>query len=288
MFDRFVLASKYERIRERYDQASLPEGDVFLPSYNIAQGDYSYVVISEPTTNIQTSIMPTALQSFFHDKAPTRAIKSFQFGLNGVEKSTKYFIRSEGNRNASNDMYYTGSKAIFLDHRYKKIIRTQRSLVLADAFIINIDTNPHLMYLKDQKRPFGFAGLWNVIQDDNGLKMHSFGILTVPANPLLKRLGCDRMPVIVDERNERRWISKNTELSQVLGMLNVYPHHLMNAYPISDKIRDVSNNNLEVIQPIGSRVYNERFNMPSRKRAKTERPVFDSPTMGEVAKMGRK
>jgi hypothetical protein len=95
------------------------------------------------------------------------------------------------------------------------------------------------------------------------------------------------MPVILHERNERRWISENIELSQVLGMLNVYPHNLMNAYPISDKIRDVENNNLEVIQPIGSRIYSEHHTMPSRKPAKAERPVFYSPTMGEVAKMGR-
>ncbi len=94
--------------------------------------------------------------------------------------------------------------------------------------------------------------------------------------------------MIINEQNERRWISKNTELSQVLQMLNPYPHHLMNAYSISDKIKNKENNSLEVIQPVGSRIYSERFNMPSRKKKREVRDYGKRPTMGEVAKMGRK
>ena len=34
MFDRFVLASKYQRIRVKYDMASLPDGEEYIPNYN--------------------------------------------------------------------------------------------------------------------------------------------------------------------------------------------------------------------------------------------------------------
>ncbi len=236
---------------------------------------------------IKTFVL-TKLQSFFQNKIPTRAIKSFKFGLQGVEHQTKYFIRSEGDRNLTNDPNYTGSKAIFLNHKYKRVIREQRCLVIADAFIIGIENKPYLVYLKDKKRPFGFAGLWNDTTDAKGQEIHSFGILTTVANPLIKRLGYDRMPVIINEQNERRWFSKSTELSQVLSMLNPYPHHLMNAYPISDKIKDVENNELSIIQPVGSRVYSERLAMPSRKMVKEVRDYGNRPNMGEVAAMGRK
>jgi putative SOS response-associated peptidase YedK len=287
MFKRFVLASDYNRIRQKFDMASLPQDEEYIPSFNIAPNDSAYVVKSEQTINTKALDMPLALQSFFQDKIPTRAIRSFKFGLQGVERNTKYFIRSEGDRNLKNDPNYTGSKAIFLNHKYKRIIREQRCLVIADAFIIGIDTKPYLVYLKDKKRPFGFAGLWNATTDEKGQEIHSFGILTTVANPLLRKLGHDRMPVIIREQNERRWFSKSTELSQVLAMLNPYPHHLMNAYPISDKIKDVQNNDLSIIQPIGSRIYSERIEPLSRKRVKVERPVFDTPNMGEVAKMNR-
>jgi putative SOS response-associated peptidase YedK len=287
MFERFVLASDYNRIRKKFDMASLPQDEEYIPSFNIAMDDSAYVVKSEQTINTNALEMPLALQSFFQDKIPTRAIRSFKFGLLEVEHQTKYFIRSEGDRNLINDPNYTGSKAIFLNHKYKRIIREQRCLVLADAFIVGKE-KPYLVYLKRDKKAFGMAGLWNTTIDEKGLEIHSFGILTTVANPLLRKLGYDRMPVIINEQNERRWFSKSTELSQVLAMLNPYPHHLMNAYPISEKIKDVEQNDLSIIQPVGSRVYSEELTPLSRKRVKVARPVFDSPTMGEVAAMGRK
>jgi putative SOS response-associated peptidase YedK len=287
MFERFVLASDYDRIRQKFDMASLPEGEEYVQSFNISPNDSTYVVKSEQTINTKALDMPSALQSFFQDKMPTRAIRSFQFGLQGVERDTKYFIRSEGDRNLKNDPNYTGSKAIFLNHKYKRIIREQRCLVLADAFIVGINTNPYLVYLKDDKKAFGMAGLWNTTIDENGQEIHSFGILTTVANPLIRKLGYDRMPVVIREKNERRWFSKSTELSQVLAMLNPYPHHLMNAYPISDKIKDVEQNDLSIIQPVGSRIYSERLSMPSRKHVKEVRDYDNRPNMGEVAKMGR-
>ena len=50
---------------------------------------------------------------------------------------------------------------------------------------------------------------------------------------------------------------------------------------------NIENNAVSFIQPIGSRMYSERFTPLSRKRVKVERPVFDSPNMGEVAAMGK-
>ena len=231
--------------------------------------------------------MPIALQSFFQERTPTRAIRKFKFGLMGVEKSITYFIRSEGDRNLSNDPNYTGSKAIFLNNRYKIVIREQRCLVLADAFIIGINKKPFLVYLKDHNRPFGMAGLWNVVVDEKGVKTHSFGILTVPANPLIKQLGYDRMPVIIPNYLERRWLNKHSALSQVLSMLNTYPHHLMNAYPVSDRIKDVENNDLTVIQPIGQRIYSEKLEFLQRKRVKQERHDDNLPGWGEAVKIDK-
>jgi hypothetical protein len=39
MFDRFILASNYKRIRTRLDMASLPEGETYVPSLNTAPDD---------------------------------------------------------------------------------------------------------------------------------------------------------------------------------------------------------------------------------------------------------
>lgn len=287
MFDRYVLASSYQRIRAKFDMASLPEGEEYIPAYNLAPGSPAYVLISGLNTNSDTRNLIPILQSYFEERKPTKVIRAFQWGLQGVEKNTVNFIRAEGDRNLNNDPNYTGSKAIFLKPQYKRIIREQRCLVLVDAFIIGIDQKPYLVYLKDRKRPFGFAGLWNKTIDEDGGDVYSFGIITTVANPLLRKLGVDRMPVIIPDYAERRWLSTTNTLSQILDMLQTYPANLMNAYPVSEKISDPANNDLAVIQPIGNRMYNEWLAFPSRKRTRPVRDYSDSPTMEEVARMGK-
>lgn len=281
MFDRFILASSCERIMKKYNLASLPEGETYVPSYNIAPNDNAYVLLLEPNRNSEALPMTKAQQSFFPERRPVQAIRSFKFGLDGVEHETKYFIRSEGNRNLQNDPHYSGSKAIFLDNKYKRIIREQRCLVLADAFIINIETKPFLAYLRDHQRPFGMAGLYNVVQGGNGFKTHSFGIITTVANDLIRKLGNDRMPVIVTEYQIQKWLSKQTQLSDVLGMLKPYSHKQMNAYQISDKIKDIANNDLSVIQPISERVYQKKVEFLPQKPKKKFRGVNSGPWWGQ-------
>ncbi|KJF45393.1 SOS response-associated peptidase [Draconibacterium sediminis] len=287
MFDRYILASSYQRIRSKFDMASLPEGEEYIPSYNIAPGHTAYVIIPGLNESPERNGMNPVLKAFFEERKPSKVIRSFNFGLQGVEKNTVNFIRAEGDRNQSNDPHYTGSKAIFLKPHYKKIIREQRCLVLADAFIVGIDKRPYLVYMKNKKRPFGFAGLWNKANDTDGNEIYSFGILTTVANPLIRKLGYDRMPVIIPEYSERRWLSISNTLSQVLDMLKPYPAHLLNAYPVSESISNPANNDLSVIQPVGRRLYSEKLEPLSRKRVKPVREPMDSPTMGEVAKMGR-
>ncbi|MDX8340557.1 SOS response-associated peptidase [Draconibacterium sp. IB214405] len=287
MFNRYVLASSYQRIRSKFDMASLPEGEEYIPSYNIAPGNNAYVIIPGLNESAEIHGMSPVIRAYYEERKPSKVIRSFSFGLQGVEKYTVNFIRAEGDRNLSNDPHYTGSKAIFLKPNYKKIIREQRCLVLADAFIVDIDKKPHLVYMKNKKRPFGFAGLWNKTTDADGNESYSFGILTTVANPLIRKLGGDRMPVIVPEYSERRWLSTNNTLSQVLDMLNPYPAHSLNAYPVSERISDPVNNDLSVIQPVGRRLYSERMEPLSRKRVKPVREPMDSPTMEEVARMGK-
>ena len=72
------------------------------------------------------------------------------------------FVRAEGDRNSVDNPNYKGSKAIFLKPEFHRLIRYQWCLVLADAFVVSIDTGtPYLVYLRGKQRPFSFAGIWN-------------------------------------------------------------------------------------------------------------------------------
>ena len=138
-FDRFILASDFKRIESRFSMAKLPELVDYTPSFNIAPGDKSYII----------------------NNNQTKEILLFDFGLR-VNDEVMPFVRAEGDRNAEDNPNYKGSKAIFLKPEFNRLIRYQRCLVLADAFVVGIENgNPYLVYLRGKQRPFSFAGIWN-------------------------------------------------------------------------------------------------------------------------------
>ncbi len=139
--DRFILASNLKRIETRFSMAKLPELVDYTPSYNIAPGDKSYII----------------------NNHQTKEILLYDFRLRG-NGDVLPFVRAEGDRNSEDNPDYKGSKAIFLKPEFNRLIRYQRCLVLADAFVVGIDeSKPHLVYLRDKKRPFAFAGIWDRI-----------------------------------------------------------------------------------------------------------------------------
>lgn len=250
MFERFVLASNFIRIEARFSMAKLPELVDYKPSYNINFGDKCYII----------------------NNSQTKEILTFEFGLRCTD-SILPFVRSEGDRNADDNPNYHGSKAIFLKPEFNRLIRYQRCLVLADAFVVGIGENKtHLIYLRDKKRPFAFAGIWDMVKDMvTGDEVYSFAIITTIANKLMFELGYNRMPVILHNEYEGTWLRSSAQLSDILSMLSPYPSNLMNAYPIGDKIKDESLNDVSLIQPIGKPVYTEptfvRYKKPKRENS---------------------
>ena len=227
-FDRFILVSNFKRIETRFSMAKLPKLVEYTPSYNISSGDKSYII----------------------NNNQTKEILLFDFGLN-VNGDIMPFVRAEGDRNSDNNPNYHGSKAIFLKPEFNRLIRYQRCLVLADAFVVGIDeSKPHLVYLRDKKRPFAFAGIWDRIKDKTtGEEVYSFAIITTTTNPLISQLGFKRMPVILFNEDESTWLRTSAQLSDILSMLSPYPANLMNAFPVSNKIADKTLNDISLIQP---------------------------------------
>jgi len=227
--------------------AKLPELIDYTPSYNIAPGDKCYII----------------------NNNQTKEILLFDFGL-CVNGDVMAFVRAEGDRNAEDNSNYKGSKAIFLKPEFNRLIRYQRCLVLADAFVVGIDENkPHLVYLRDKKMPFAFAGIWDRVKDkSSGVVTHSFAIITTSANPLLLQFGFKRMPVILLNEDESTWLRTSAQLSDILSMLNAYPANLMNAYPVSTKIADKTMNDILLIQPTGKSVYQEPTGVWQKKTKK--------------------
>ncbi len=260
MFEQYILASNLIRITKRFNITSPIDSSLYTPSFKIIPGNNSNIIRSNQVKKLeQASFGLKSLSSKLHE---------------GVS-----FVRSEGKRNLSDDPNYTGSKAIFLEPEFKSLIRSQRCLVIADGFILKSNNKAYLIYLRNKKRPFAFAGIWNKSKDDE----LTFAILTTTSNSLVEKLGHKRMPVILHMEQEHPWLRKSTELSEVLGALNPYPHFLMNAYPVDAKLLNSGENDISIIQPIGSPILHEPKGNLNKKRKKVIKNVSNNPTLGDLA-----
>lgn len=241
MCKKYILAGSLNSIEEHFGAraSSLTEWN---PAIVVSPGDESLIITQQDPGQLQLSV----------------------FGMTpSWAKSTMQLInaRTEGDKNPDNLASFSGSKAIFLKPAFRKPLFSQRCVVIADAFIAwptGILPKPCLFYLREHKHPLGFAGLcdhW--INPANGLQTHSFSIITVAANSLVRGLPASRMPVILPFGQESRWLKPTLSLADILGMLKPYPSGKMNAYPVSGKIDQPGPFTKEILNPTGPRLLSE-------------------------------
>ena len=239
MCGRYIVVQKIEAIEQRFN-VKAPEGLGYEPSFNVAPGKYAPVITNENP----------------------RELKLFRFGLTPFWAKKPMMLinaRSEGDHNKENDPAYHGSKGIITKPSFRKPIRSQRCLIIADAFIEGTTkeklSKPYLVYLRNKNRPFAFAGIWDAWKDNgNNELIYSFAIITTVANSLLQKIPHHRSPVILDRRDERTWLDTDAPLTDITSMLKPYAGELMNAYPISTAIKNPRNDSKENIQPQGKTI----------------------------------
>ena len=240
MCECFIIAESSEAIETRFNTEI--KDICYEKNYNLSPGQEAHIITCEEPKHLQL----------------------FKFGIIPSEskKQTPIInVRTEGDRNADDDPNYSGAKGIITKPEFRKLIRSQRCLIIASAFIIGpkdigLD-EPYLVYLQNKKRPFAIAGIYDSWINSEGETTNGFAIITTTANELLLKIGSPRMPVILHENNEQTWLNKNTELTNITRLLVPYPSNLMNAYPIDLAIKDPQNNYKELILPKGQRIQPE-------------------------------
>lgn len=234
----FVLGSRLEAIEKKFS--------VMAPTH----------LEWEPST-----IVYPGCQSLIITQQDPRVLTLSKFGLTpswAKESMCLINARAEGNKNPHNDPHYSGSKAIFMKPAYKRLLFSQRCIVVADAFIEWSAQKPYLVYLRNKDSPFGMAGLFDVwINPETEAENHTFTINTVPGNPLIQEISVARMPVILPKGRERDWLRSSYHLTDILGMLEMYQADRMNAYPISIQVESGGPYSSEILKPVGDRIYTE-------------------------------
>jgi len=244
MCGRYIVVSKLKKI-ERIFNVKFKGNIPFTQNFNVSPGDKVPIITCDDPGEI----------------------KLYRFGLRPFwSKKSMYLInaRSEGDNNKDNDLQYHGILGIKNKPSFRKPFRSQRCLVLADAFIEGTNNEklnkPFVVYPIDKlDRPFAMAGLFDHYIDENsGEITSSFTIITTTAGSLLRLIPHSRSPVIFDNReDERMWLDKNSSVVELENILRPSEEINFNAYPIDAQIKNPRLKGHELIKPIGDRLIKE-------------------------------
>lgn len=131
---------------------------------------------------------------------------------------------------------------------FAKDLKNQRCLVLADGFFEwkKVDgKQPYRIVLKNED-PFAMAGIWEK-NTDGATEIFTFSIITCEANKKLGEIH-DRMPVILDKKEEKFWLGNNPKIW--IDLLNSYPSNRMKMYPVSKEVNVPANDYPEILQKV--------------------------------------
>lgn len=240
MCGRYTIVTKLKIIEKEFQADCSEILDRFEPSPNVSPGELSLVIT---------------------DDAPDK-VQLLQFGFTPHWAKKKMYVinaRSEGNHNKENDPLYTGAKGIISKPMFRKSIRSQRCLVIADAFIEGTTakrlSEPYLVYRSDNKRPFALAGIWDQwVDQQSGEITKSFAIITTAPTELMQKIPHHRSPLVLDQADERRWLDRNVPLDEITSMLQPFDDVSFNAYPISKEIKSPRNKDFTTLKPTGERL----------------------------------
>ncbi len=134
-------------------------------------------------------------------------------------------------------------ETIFEKPSFKDAAIKGRCVLYLDGFYEHQHRNgepiPHLIYRKNNES-LAVAGLWNAWKNEqNGIVMNTFTIVTSPANLLMKgihnnpKLEAARMPLILSELEEIHWLNpKLTDEKTIQSLIKAAPDGELKAHTV--------------------------------------------------------
>lgn len=206
MIERYSLTATAAEIAERFS-ADVPE--FYKPRYNAAPTQLLPVI---------TSTDPQGLSLFYWGRPP-------QFAKNKSLSERIVNLRQEN----------ISERPVL-----KKALMKYRCIVPADGFYAwkKLGKKTAIPYrFTSIEKLFSFAGLWEEFEDEGGAMVHTFAVITMPANSAVNKIA-DRMPMILDKRLETIWLNPASSESTLLNALIPYPSDKLTLYPVSPRINE--------------------------------------------------
>ncbi len=238
MCGRYSVISKVKEIEKRFELLEQTEFE-FKPNVNISAGESAPIIL---------------------DKNPDFLSKAY-FGFSPHWSKKRMYVlnaRAEGDSNKENDPNYHGTKGIISKPMFRQPIRSQRCLVVADAYIegpaVEKLSIPYVVYPSRRKEIFSMAGLWSEWEAPDAEPIITFAIITTAAVPITSAIGHHRAPLVLKKEYEKEWLDPDLPLQDVTSLLEPYDDQGWNAYRISPAIRSAKEKSPELLKPYGDPV----------------------------------
>jgi putative SOS response-associated peptidase YedK len=224
MCGRFARKSTQEVLADWFG-VELEDMPWFAPSFNVApQSTQPIVRLNRDSGNREFALLRWGLVPFW--------AKDAKFGYSTIN------ARAEE----------AASKPAF-----REALKKRRCLVPADAFYEWMKPNaklkiPYAIALTSGE-PCAFAGLWESWRPPEGPPLETFTILTTDPNEVTEPFH-NRMPVILEPKDYDRWLEPGDPNRAPIDLLRPYPADRMHAWPVSDRVGNVRNNDPALIEPV--------------------------------------
>jgi len=142
------------------------------------------------------------------------------------------------------------SESISKKPAFSRAFKSSRCLVPANGFYEwqkQDSKQPYYFHLRNRKI-FKFAGLYDVWTDAEGHDLKTYTIITTEANESVGKIH-DRMPVILDEEDERKWLSLKTDEKELYKLLDPYNSSQMIFYPVAKDVNYPANEGDHLLIP---------------------------------------
>lgn len=146
----------------------------------------------------------------------------------------------------------TRAETILEKPSFKNAFKKRRCLIPANGFYEwkkDANKTPYRIFLKQEKL-FTMAGIWETWKDAEDKEVFSFSIITTTPNRLMDNIH-NRMPVILKEEDENKWLNEKDEKA-LQKLLDPFDPDKMDAYTISKSVNSPANNFVEIIEPSGT------------------------------------
>lgn len=214
MCGRFVKKSDKEKLRKRFGFDDPSQDVLFEPRFNIAPSqEHPVLLVSQDKRVVR--MMKWGLVPYW-SKDPKIGYKMINARAEGIEQKPSFKIP----------------------------LKRKRCLIMADGFYEWHKPDkktkiPYYFRLKSGE-PFAFAGLWDLWQNGDQ-KLKTFTIITTSPNELMEPIH-NRMPVILRESNETRWLDPEiTDPDYILPLLKPYTADEMECFKVSTIVNSPKN-----------------------------------------------